>query len=135
MTTRIHRRSDPERGTTLVELLMALVVLSIGVLGVAQLFPTGTRVQVQDRLRTEASQLSREKIEQLHNVAAGDPSLTAGRHPAGAPEQVGSAGGLKRYYDVESMAAPLDNLLKVTVHVTWKPARACTVQAVTYLGQ
>ena len=62
MTTRIHRRSDPERGTTLVELLMALVVLSIGVLGVSQLFPTGTRVQVQDRLRTEASQLSRENL-------------------------------------------------------------------------
>ena len=135
MTARIHRNSDPERGTTLIELMVALVVLSIGVLGVSQLFPTGTRLQVQDRLRTEASQLSREKIEQLHNLAMSDPGLTAGRHPAGAAEQVGEAGGLERYYDVDLLAAPLDNLRRVTVSVTWKHARACTVQAVTYLGQ
>ncbi len=135
MTARNLRKSDPQRGTTLVELMVALVVLSIGVIGVSQLFPTGTRVQVQDRLRTEASQAAREKLEQLHNVAAGDPALTAGHHPSGAPEQVGSTGEMKRYYDVETMAAPLDNLTRVTVSVTWQHARACTVQAVTYLGQ
>jgi len=134
MTARIHRNSDPERGSTLLELLVALVVLSIGVLGVAGLFPTGTRVQVQDRIRTEASQLSREKVEQLHNVTVGDPSLAVGRHPA-TPEVLGEAGGLKRYYDVELLAAPLDNLRKVTVSVTWMHAKACTVQAVTYLSQ
>jgi hypothetical protein len=31
------------------------------------------------------------------------------------------------------MAAPLDNLKQVTVHVTWNQVRACTVQAVTYV--
>jgi len=134
MTARIHRNADPERGSTLLELLVALVVLSIGVLGVSGLFPAGTRVQVRDRLRTEASQFSREKIEQLHNVALTDPSLTTGRHPA-TPEVLGEAGGLRRYYDVELLAAPLDNLRKVTVSVTWTQVRACTVQAVTYLSQ
>jgi Tfp pilus assembly protein PilV len=134
MTARVHRTSDPERGTTLIELMSAIVVLAVGVLGVAQLFPTGTRVQVQDRIRTEASQLCREKIEQLHNVDLTDPTLSTGRHPV-TPEQVGSAGGLLRYYDVESMAAPLDNLRKITVTVTWRHARACSLQAVTYLGQ
>ncbi len=134
MAARVHRNSDPERGTSLLELLVALIILSTGVLAVAGLFPTGTRVQVQDKIRTEASQLSREKIEQLHNVVASDPSLTAGRHPA-TPEVVGATGGLRRYYDVELLAAPLDNLRKVTVSVTWNHAKACTVQAVTYLSQ
>jgi prepilin-type N-terminal cleavage/methylation domain-containing protein len=134
MKTPAHHTSNPERGATLVELMIAIVVLSVGVLGVAQLFPTGTRVQVQNRIRTEASQLSREKIEQLHNVDPTDPALSVGRHPA-VPEQVGSAGGLQRYYDVEAMAAPLDNLKRITVTVTWKHARACSLQAVTYLGQ
>jgi prepilin-type N-terminal cleavage/methylation domain-containing protein len=124
-----------ERGTTLLELMISLVVLSIGVLGVSQLFPTGTRVQVQDRLRTEASQLSREKIEQLRELTNVAPELSVGRHPAGVTEKLGDVGGLERYYDVEQMTAPLDNLKKITVSVTWKHARVCTLQAVTYLGQ
>ena len=135
MNARMHRNSDPERGTTLIELMVALIVLSIGVLGVSQLFPTGTRVQVQDRIRTEASQLGREKIEQLRILAVGDPDLALGRHPAGATEKLGDVGKIERYYDVEQMSAPLDNLKKITVSVTWKHARACTLQAVTYLGQ
>ena len=132
MKTHVHQMNASERGTTLIELMVSLVVLAIGVLGVGQLFPTGTRVQVQDRLRTEASQLQREKIEQLRNLDSNDPGLAVGRHPA-TPEAIGQ--NLKRYYDVESMAAPLDNLKRITVSVTWKHARACTLQAVTYMGQ
>ena len=135
MNPRILCSSDPERGTTLIELMVALVVLSIGVLGVAQLFPTGTRVQVQGRIRTEASQLSREKIEQLRELTNAAPELSVGRHPAGAPENLGEVGNLHRYYDVEQMPSPIDNLKRITVSVTWKHARACTLQAVTYVGQ
>src|SRR5262252_2208380 len=106
MTTDIQKTSNAERGTTLLELMIALVVLSIGVLGVSQLFPTGTRVQVQDRLRTEASQYSREEIEVLRDLTNAAPELSVGRHPAGAPEALGTTGALQRYYDVEQMAAP-----------------------------
>jgi prepilin-type N-terminal cleavage/methylation domain-containing protein len=136
MADRVVRRLDSECGTTLLELMVALVVLSIGVLGVSGLFPAGTRVQVQDRLRTEASQFSREKIEELQVLDINNAALTAGRHPAGAAfEALGDVGGLHRYYNVDLLAAPLDNLKKVTVSVTWQHARACTLQAVTYLGR
>ena len=135
MNPRILCSSDPERGTTLIELMVALIVLSIGVLGVSQLFPTGTRVQVQDRIRTEAGQFSREKIEQLRNLDPNGADLTVGRHPSGATEKLGDAGKIERYYDVEAMAAPLDNLKRITVSITWKHVRACTLQTVTYLGQ
>ena len=37
-----------ERGITLIEMMIALVVLSLGVLAIAQLFPAGTRRQVRD---------------------------------------------------------------------------------------
>ncbi len=127
------RDTRAERGTTLLELMMALTVLAVGVLAVAQLFPAGSRYQVRDKLRTEASQLAREKIEQLEVVDWTDPSLAPGRHPAGAPEQLGSVGSLGRYYDVDAMASPLDNLKRVTVLVTWNQVRACSVQAVTYV--
>ena len=123
-----------ERGSSLIELMVALTVLAVGVLAVAQLFPAGSRSQVRDRLRTEASQLAREKIEQLEVLDWADPALTIGRHPAGgATERLGSVGALGRYYDVDLLAAPLDNLKRVTVHVTWSQVRACSVQAATYL--
>jgi len=123
-----------ERGATLLELMVALTVLAVGVLAVAQLFPAGSRSQVRDRLRTEASQLAREKIEQLEVIDWMDPALVAGRHPAGgAVETLGNVGALGRYYEVGLMAAPLDNLKRVTVHVTWNHVQACSVQAVTYL--
>ena len=126
--------SRREAGATLIELMIALTVLGIGVLAVAQLFPAGQRIQVRDRLRTEASQLVREKIEQLDVVDWTDAALAVGRHPAGgATERLGRVGALGRYYEVELMAAPLDNLKRVTVLVTWNQMRACTVQAVTYL--
>ena len=127
------RGTRAERGASLIELMIALTVLAVGVLAVAQLFPAGSRYQVRDRLRTEASQLAREKIEQLEVLDWADPDLAAGRHPAGAPENLGSVGALHRYYDVAGMAAPLDNLKQVTVRVTWTQVRACTVQAVTYV--
>ena len=136
MTTPRKSSTKSERGTTLIELMVALVVFSVGVLGVSQVFPAGTRTQVQDRLRTEATQFSREKIEQLELLDWNSSDLTAGRHPAGnATESVGNGGNLGRYYQVDLLSAPLDNLKRVTVSVTWEHVRACTLQAVTYLRQ
>jgi prepilin-type N-terminal cleavage/methylation domain-containing protein len=123
-----------ERGISLLELLIALVVLSIGVLSLSQLFPAGSRSQVQSRLRTEASQYSREKIEQLQVLSWSDTALNAGRHPTGsATEKLETVGTLARYYQVEILPAPLTNLKQVTVNVVWRHIKPCTVQAVTYL--
>ena len=55
MPARHRPNRSPERGTSLAELMIALVVLSIGLLAVAQLFPAGSRGQVQDRMLTTAS--------------------------------------------------------------------------------
>ena len=131
MTPSQHSQPPAERGTTLLELVVALTVLAIGVLAVSQLFPAGSRSQLQDRLRTEAIQFAREKIEQLELSSWSGPALTLGRHPAGATvEQLGSLG---RSYQVDLLAAPLDNLKRVTVNVTWNHVRACSLRAVTYL--
>ena len=121
-----------ERGTSLVELLIALLVLAIGILALGRVFPAGSQRQVQDRLTTTASYYAQQKLEQLIPTDWNDASMTDGRHPAGtATESLGS-GKWQRYYQVTTMASPLDNLKKVTVTVTWTFNGARSVSAVTY---
>jgi len=109
-----------ERGATLIELMMALVLLAIGVLAVIQLFPAATRIQVKDRLMSASSNYAQEKVEDLSTKNWADADLAVGRHPAGtAVDSLGPRGTWVRYHEVEQLAAPLDNLRKVTVHVSW----------------
>jgi prepilin-type N-terminal cleavage/methylation domain-containing protein len=127
-------RDDSARGATLVELLVALVVLAIGVLAVAQLFPASSRGQTRDRMRTAGSNYAQDKIEELETLTWIDAALSVGRHPAGITNEIlGSSGKWQRSYTVEAMAAPMDNLRRVTVVVTWTVVKPETVNAITYV--
>ncbi len=133
-TTRPFTRR--ERGMSLVEVLVALVILSVGVLAVARMFPAGTRAQAQDHLLTAASDYSQEKIEQLTGKTWSDSTLTVGRHPAGTATESLGGGRWHRFYTVTAMNAPLDNLKRVDVTVTYSGAgksTASSVVATTYV--
>jgi prepilin-type N-terminal cleavage/methylation domain-containing protein len=126
-----HRNpSGHERGTTLAELMVALVVLSIGILAVAQLFPAGTRTQVQSRMTNTANYYAQEKLEQLRSLDWANADLTAGRHPTSGTEALGTSGQWQRFYEVTAMAAPLGNLKRVDVAVYWGRD---TVTSTTYV--
>ena len=121
-----------ERGTTLVELLCALVVLAIGILALGRAFPAGSQNQVKDRLATTAGYYAQQELEQLLVKDWSDNSVSDGRHPGGtATERLGS-GKWQRYYQVQTMMSPLDNLKKITVTVTWTYYGSRSVSAVTY---
>lgn len=123
-----------ERGASLIELMIALIVLSLGILAVAQLFPAGARGQVADRMLTSGSNYAQEKIEELNRLAWSDPALTDGRHPAGtATETLGATGKWRRHYDIATLPAPLDNLKRVTVTVGWTFMGVRSTQSTTYL--
>lgn len=124
-----------ERGMSLVELLIALVVLAIGIMAVGQLYPQGARSQVQDRLTVAANYYAQEKLEELTGRTWSNPLLTVGRHPAGTATESLANGQWQRWYDVSIMASPLDNLKKVVVSVSYQGAGRTTrsVTATTYV--
>ena len=123
-----------ERGASLIELMIALIVLSLGILAVAQLFPAGARAQLSDRMMTSAGNYAQEKLEQLIRLGWSDPALAVGRHPPGtATEALGASGKWQRFYVVSTLPAPLDNLKKVTVTVGWTYMGDRNVQSTTYL--
>ena len=109
-----------ERGATLIELMLALIILAIGLLAVNQLFPAGTRAQVRDRMLASASGMVQQKIEQVSSCTWADTGLSLGRHPPGTmAEGLGDFGNIRRFYTVDTMPIPLDNLRKVTVEAYW----------------
>jgi len=48
-------------------------------------------------------------------------------------DTLGNSGQLQRHYDVVSMAAPLDNLKKITVTVEWNWMGPHNVTATSYI--
>lgn len=135
MTSPSDSRVANNSGMSLIELLFALSVLTLGVLALVQLFPTASRAEAQDRMRTVASQCMRDEIERLQALEWTDAALSAGRHPAGnGVELVHGTDNLGRYYDVAFMPAPLANLKRVTVSTTWQHSKPCTLQSVTYIS-
>lgn len=127
--------SAKERGMSLVELVIALVVLAVGILAVGRMFPTGARSQVQDRLRIGANYYAQEGIEQITGRPWSDPMLTDGRHPAGTAMDTLGSGHWLRFYQVSTMTGSLNNLKKVDVTVNFQsPAQGPrSVTATTYV--
>jgi len=131
-----HLAESAERGATLIEMLIALVVLSIGILAVGQMFPAAQRSQLDSRLLTAANYYAQQKIEYLSTLPSSDANLTAGRHPAGsACDSLGPTKEWLRYYQVTAMASPLSNLKRIEVTVSWQHVRSRSVIDTTYLRQ
>lgn len=128
------QRRHSERGITLVEVLIAILVMTTGVLALGRLIPAAAHGTGSDRLLTQANAYAQQKVEELQTLTWSDPLLTDGRHPAGTTNEVlGTYGNWQRHYDVVTLAAPLDNLHKVTVTVEWNFPDLRSVTATTYV--
>lgn len=132
MRTRNHTRRS-ERGITLIEMLIAVLVMTTGILALGRMIPAATRGQQADKMLTQANAYAQQKVESLQTRYWSDPELTDGRHPASGADSLGSRGQWQRYHEVVTMAAPLDNLRKVTVTVTWSYLGPHSVTATTYM--
>jgi type IV pilus modification protein PilV len=64
-----------ERGMTLVEVLVALVVLGVALLAMAPLFSGAVRTNASSNQLTSANTLAREKLEELSGYPRTDPRL------------------------------------------------------------
>ncbi len=121
------------RGFSVVELMVALVVLGLGILGLANLFPLGSSTQMRDRLRTSAADLAQQKMEQLRLLVWSDANLTAGTHPNTAETLVlGDEGTFQRSWIVTTGTGTFADMKRVVVRVTWNFQRADTFNLTSY---
>lgn len=102
-------------GMTLVELLVVCVVLGIALLGLAGIFPVGLANLNQSKMRTVATDLGQQKMEELLRLDMDDADLTAGTH-ADADNPVRTT--FNRYWTVAD-GTPVAGMKMITVRVTY----------------
>ena len=100
------RRARCERGLSLIELVVFIVVLAIGVTGVAILFNQMTRSSVDPVVRKQALAIATSLMEEIELLPftycdPDDPAVTTATGAAGCaiPEAIGPEPGETRYAD------------------------------------
>jgi MSHA pilin protein MshD len=100
------RRARGEQGLSLIELVVFIVVLAIGVAGVAILFDQMTRSSVDPVVRKQALAIATSLMEEVELHAftycdPDDPAVGTATSPAGCaiPEAIGPEAGETRYAD------------------------------------
>jgi prepilin-type N-terminal cleavage/methylation domain-containing protein len=112
-------------GFTLVELMVAMVVLMLGVGGVLAMHITVMRAGAFSRSATEAAVLAEDKVEQLRTLdlttlASGSETVDAQGVPADGP-----------YTRAWTLATLASGVVTVTVRVSWLD-RGAEEYAITY---
>lgn len=127
-------RTSSRDGFSVIELMVALAVLGVGILGLASVFPLGSQTQMKDRLRTSASDLAQQKMEQLRLATWWGSDLTDGAHPTSSGETLTleDEGQFNRKWTVATQAGNFADMKKVTVLVTWTYLRRDSVQLISY---
>lgn len=119
-----NRRSRGQRGLTLVEMMVAMIVLSIGLLGVAGLQARAITEGSGGRHLSEASAMARNRVEELGRLAWDDTDLddSAGAWVVSPTPITGLDGityTLSDRIDWDNADANLVQLKAIEVRVTW----------------
>ena len=114
--------------------MVALTVLGLGILGLANVFPLGSQTQIKDRLRTSGADLAQQKMEQLRTIAWSSPDLTDGTHPGANGETLTlqDEGTFNRRWTVVTQPGNFADMKLVTVRVRWTVLRPDSVEMVSY---
>jgi type IV pilus assembly protein PilV len=117
-----------ETGFSLVELLVTLVLIGIGVMAVASLFPLATKNVNDGKLLTTALGRAQEKIEQLQEAGYSGSLMNVGSYSD-------SLGSYVRTWAVQD-SLPTAGSKRVSVSVSW-PARQGreSVTLATYIAR
>jgi prepilin-type N-terminal cleavage/methylation domain-containing protein len=131
------RRPSIDAGFSVIELMVALTILGLGILGLANVFPLGSQTQIKDRLRSSGADLAQQKMEQLRTQAWTAADLTDGVHPTANGETLALSndGTFNRRWTVTTQPGSFSDMKKVTVRVRWTVLRPDSVELDSYFSR
>jgi type IV pilus modification protein PilV len=118
-------RGSNQAGFTMIEALVALVVVGVGMLSLLQLAPRATHSGTHGRQISQAMSLAQDKIEELKAMPVESADLSAGTHIDGE-----DLGGFARSWIVTG-DTPISGMRKVEVRVSYETLSADSVAVLT----
>lgn len=120
-----------DKGMTLVELLVVCVIVGIAFMGLVGIFPLGMRNLNQSKMRTVATDLAQQKMEELLGLRPTEADLAAGSHDD--PDNPVKT-TFNRYWTVTD-DTPMIGMKKIVVRVTYQHGTTTRdVQIETYMN-
>ena len=121
-----------QSGFTLLEVLIAISILTVGLLGVAQMQIMGIKGNYFSGNTTAALSLAEEKMEDLLGKSYTDAELASGNNPdANNPiDETGQAGGIYSRMWTVTDNTPIIDTKEVTVSVSWDPAHQVSLSCI-----
>jgi prepilin-type N-terminal cleavage/methylation domain-containing protein len=105
----------PESGFTMVEVMIAILLTAIAVIGIMALFMTEMKASSYSRHATEATVLAADKLEKLRTMT----SPATGTDPLNPIDPNGATGGIyDRSWEVTSVGSPA-TYVDVAVTISW----------------
>ena len=128
-----YKQSHKDQGFTLIEVLIALAIFSIGILAVGSMQLRSTGGSTNARILTEASIWGQDQVETLMSCPYNDPNLALG-NVADGTEQTSTEGSYNIVWEVWDNSGvtpwgvtPANNTRIVRVTVTGRDNRPATV--------
>jgi type IV pilus modification protein PilV len=116
----MHTKLSAQSGFSMVELLVAVLVLAIGLLGLAELQITAIKVNSQSETMLAAAAIAQGIVEEIAAMDSSDPMFNSSVNDAvwdDSPVTVEGGGTYDITYDVATTYQGVTNLCLVTVTV------------------
>jgi len=119
------KQMDNKDGFTLIEILIALVVLTFGILAVVGLFNNSIKGNAMGRKVTEATTLAQSRLDELMTAAVYENLLTNYPGTQTGLTATGEAGGIYTLTTAvdnvhDTSNNPVSGIYLITVTVTWE---------------
>jgi len=113
-------RQQPKcEGFTLIEVMIALVILAVGILALGTMQIVSIRTNAFSSEMTYSTMLAQQRMEILRNLAYDDPALDSGNH-ALVPIIGDKGASYTVAWDVDTSVADMKT---ITVDITWQSLR------------
>lgn len=112
---------NKQQGFTFLEAIIAMLVLTIGIVAVLQVFPTAFSLEMANQMETQASFLAQEKMEVITNTTYQSIAIAIDTEtPLAVPFEKFSRETTVVYVDADLLDSVSDTgLKKITVRVWW----------------